>query len=149
LDPERIQYQKSFLRCPAMKVRRHLPRQSRGAAVAGPVRNYKADAVSQGLDLPVNRIHPITPPAMQEHHRLSATHIPVVNPNRPNPRRMWRVFQFHKWHVRSKDSAVELRASDIRVGTAAPGCPAGRSPAESAIFVTTADQLTAAAAASP
>ncbi len=118
-NSHRIEYKKSLLGRSPVKVGGHWTSETRGAPVTRPVWNHKAHIALQTLDLPVNGIYPITPPAVQKHDRLPAPHISIVNLNRPNSRRVRRVFQFHKRHELSNE----------HVGTAA-GCPAGRSPAK-------------------
>ncbi len=108
LDPKRIQHQQSLLGCPAMKIQLHRPRKSRRVPITRSIRNHEPDFVQSRnltiLNLTINGIHPITPPAMQKHHRPPVTHIPIVNLDRPNSSRMRRVFQFQKRHGILDDS---------------------------------------------
>ncbi len=101
LDPQRIEYQQRLLRGAPMKIGRQLRMQWkwRGAPMSRSIRNHKAHLALEGRDLPLDGIHPLTPPPMQENQRPTAAHIPIMNLNRSNPGRMRRVFQFHKRHL--------------------------------------------------
>jgi len=65
-----------------MKIERHLAGDPSGMSVTGAIGNQNVKLAFECRDLPVERINPISPAAVENNERLAAAELPVMDGDR-------------------------------------------------------------------
>ena len=98
LDSECIQKGNRLPRGTLVKIGLHFAGYACRTRIPGSVRDQNPELALKCFDLPFERIHSVSPAAMQKNERSAAPELPVMNTDWTDARRVRRLAQFHERH---------------------------------------------------
>ncbi len=99
LDPQPVKECNRFRRRPPVKIEQHLPGGSRRMPISRPVRNQHPELVLELFNLPIKRVNPIPPTAMQKNQRPPLPKFSIMDRDRAKVWCMHRMNQLEGRHL--------------------------------------------------